>query len=217
MSYRDWMVKKLAENEFSQEIDSAHPLGDNLIEIITEKGKTLIVGVIDTQTLITKDEVYNLYISGPKSPNIVVSKYGVVWHGSAIDFSRKQNIGWGGMGEINSAIDTEDYGDIQKREYQFVEEGLLKHSRVNHLERLYDRVFKIHRSGNLPPITITLIDSYELSGDEVRQAIKKYKSFDAILKTNPNGNPTGNAFSAASEIGAKIFVWKELYSRLTRI
>src|SRR5690606_36426847 len=114
-----------------------------------------------------------------------------IWHGCAIDYLHRHHVGWGGLGEIFSALHTIDYGAIQKREYEFVEHGLLKHTRVARLERLYDRVFKVHRTGVLKPLVVALINSYELSADEVRNAVKNYGKFDLILKTNPNGSPTG--------------------------
>jgi len=216
MSYRNWLVSKLNEPEQNIEIDDAIALGECLIEIRTKNGKTVVVGAIDNIGNITNDDIYKVYISGPKTPNIVISRFGVIWDGSAIEYSRRQNMGWGGMGEITSTFETDNYAEIQKREYAFVEEGLLRHSRVTRLERLYDRIFKIHRSGGLPPFTIALINSYELSADEVRNAIKTYGNFDAVLKTNPNGSPTGNAYSAASEISADILVWRELLGRLNK-
>lgn len=216
MSYRDWIVSKLNEQEEHHEIDTATALGESLIEIRTKKGKTVIVGAIDTSSNITEHDIHKVYISGPKTPNVVVAKFSSFWNGSAIDYSRQQNMGWGGMGEISSAFHTDHYSGIQRREYSFVEEGLLKHTRVTRLERVYDRVFKIHRNNGLAPLTIALINSYELSGDEVRNAINRYGNFNAVLKTNPNGSPTGNAYSAAAEIGAEIFLWRELLGRLNK-
>ena len=216
MSYRDWLVTKLNDHEEHPDIDSAIALGNSFIEIHTTKGKTVIVGAIDSNSNITSQDVYEVYKNGVPKPNIVIAKYGAIWDGGAIDYLRQQNIGWGGMGEILSAFQTDCYADIQKREYNFVEEGLLKHSRVIRLERIYDRVFKIHRKSGLPPFTITLINSYELSGEEVRHAIKTYGKFNAVLKTNPNGSPTGQAYSAAAEIGADIFIFRELLGRLNR-
>lgn len=187
-----------------------------MIEVHTKNGKTIIVGAIDSNGNITSHEVYAVYASGSKTPNIVIAKHGAIWHGNAIDYARQRNMGWGSMGEISATFHTNNYADIQKREYSFVEEGLLKHTRVTRLDRLYDRVFQIQRTNGLPPFTITLINSYELTGEEVRHAMATYRNFNAVLKTNPNGSPTGNAYSAAQEIGAEIFVWRELLGRLNR-
>lgn len=151
-----------------------------------------------------------------KKPQILIAKSSTVWQGNAIDYARQQNIAWGGMGLITNAFNTGNYSSIQKREFDFVEKGLARHSRVARLERLFDRVFRIHRTGNLGPFTITLIDAYEMRGEEVQNAIDKYGKFDAILNTNPNSNPTGRAYAEADSVGAEIFIWRNLLCRLNQ-
>lgn len=215
MGYRNWIISYLKDHDQAQEIESVIPVGDSLIEIKSKKGKATVVGILE-ESVITSSHVYNIHSNESKKPNILVARFKCIWHGSAIDYARKNDMGWGGVGEITSAFDTNYYADIQKSEYVFVERNLLRHSKVFRLERLYDRVFKIHRINRLSPITITLINSYELSGDDVRYARDTYGEFDAILKTNPNGNPTGRAYSAAEEIGVEIFKWGELLGRLNR-
>jgi hypothetical protein len=216
MSYRDWILSKLNKKEdHHDEIEFASALGIYLIEIKTVNAKRLVVGVID-KDYITDLDASQLYDSEKEKPNLLIARSGAIWVGSAINYCGRHNIGWGGLGQISSTFQTTNYARIQKSEYAFVEDGLLRHSIVSSLDRIYDRVFKIHRKGNLSALTITLINSYELTGDEVRNAITKYGRFDAVLKTNPNGNPTGNAYSAAAEIDADIFVWRELWGRLNR-
>lgn len=216
MSYRNWVVSNLKKDEMYKKIESVTALGENLIEIVTRDGKIVIVGVIDSNENITRQAIYKIYINAPKTPNIIVARTNLIWEGNAIEYCRQHNMGWGRMSEIYQTFDTNHYEHIQRREYKFVENGLSRHSRVERLERIYDRFFKIHRTGGLPPFTITLIDSYELSGDEVRHAIDVYGKFNAVLKTNPNGHPTGYAISAAGEIGAEILEWGELLGRLNK-
>jgi len=215
MGYRNWIISYLKDNDQGQEIESVIPVDDWLIEIKSKKGKTIVVGILE-ESVITSSNIYKIYRNESKKPNILVARFKCIWHGSAINYARKNDMGWGGVGDITSAFDVDYYADIQKGEYAFVEKNLLRHSKVSQLERLYDRVFKIHRINRLSPITVTLINSYELSGDDVRHARDTYGEFDAILKTNPNGNPTGQAYSAAEEIGVEIFKWGELLGRLNR-
>lgn len=215
MSLRDWIVSKLKKSDESQEVATVTPLNDSLIEVTSKKGKIIIVGVIERE-LISSIDVHKICKDESKQPNVLVAKFESIWDGSAIDYARQHNMAWGGMGNITSAFDTNNYSGIQRNEYKFVENNLGKHSRVEKLERLYDRVFKIYRTNGFRPITITLIDSYELTGEEVRNARDKYGKFDIVLKTNPNGNSTGRAFSAADEIGAEICTWSELFGRLNK-
>jgi hypothetical protein len=215
MSYIDWIVSELRDTKMNQDILSAERLSEELIEVRTSKGKIVVVGVIEGATINVSD-IEQVCVVAIKKPDILVSKAASIWNGSAIDYVRQKNIGWGGMGEIPHAFHTTDYKSIQKREYQFVEDGLLRHTRVTRLERVFDRVFKIFRTRGLRPLITVLINSYELSAEEVRNATNKYGKFDIILKTNPNGSPTTNAYLAAKEVDADIFLWSELLSRLNR-
>lgn len=55
-----------------------------------------------------------------------------------------------------------------------------------------------------------------MTGEEVQNAIDKYGKFDAILNTNPNGNPTCRAYTGAGTIGAELFIWRNLIGRLNQ-
>ncbi|UZJ64362.1 hypothetical protein OKW96_18595 [Sphingobacterium sp. KU25419] len=214
MSYRDWVITKI-NSDNREDYRDVVPTGNSLIEIINKKGKKIIVSAIDDLDI----NVLNLKFLMEDSiniPNIIIGKSNAVWHGKAIEYVRSMNIGWGGLGDIDQAFSTDQYSKIQKKEFQFVENGLLNHTKVDRLERIYDRVFKIHRKWKLEPFVITLINSYELSAEEVRNARSKYGTFDGILKTNPNGSPTSNAYAAASEIDAEILGWRDLLGRLNK-
>jgi hypothetical protein len=138
-----------------------------------------------------------------------------VWTGEAIDFAREHQIGWGGIGELFRAVDSEEDSDIQKKEYEFVERGLSQHDKVTKLIRVFDRVFEVHRS-KFDPITVVLINEYELTAEHVRHAKATYGHFDAILKTNPNGRTTENARETAEKMSAEIFGWGEFLGRLNK-
>ncbi|SDS97883.1 hypothetical protein SAMN05216490_2221 [Mucilaginibacter mallensis] len=212
-SYRDWIVTDIRKKD-DEKIKEVICHGDAIIEIISQEGNSLIVGVV-TNDPVSSINLYNLYNDEPK-PDFVIAKGMTVWTGDAINYARQNHIGWGGLGEMYSAIDNSDVSSVQKKEYKFVELGLKNHSKVSHLERLYDRIFKIHRTGHLQPLIITLINSYELTAEEIRKASNTYGSFDIVLITNPNGNTTGRAEMVAEELSAEILKWGELLGRLNK-
>jgi len=61
-----------------------------------------------------------------------------------------------------------------------------------------------------------LLNEYELSADHVRTAWDRYGTFNAILKTNPNGRITEAAIAAANSMGATIYMWGQLLGRQNR-
>ena len=86
-----------------------------------------------------------------------------VWTGAAISAARERDLGWGGLGDLMRAINDASVRGFQKSEYSFVERGLRQHGRVEHYERLFDRLFRIARCG-LPDITAALVYEYEVNG-----------------------------------------------------
>jgi hypothetical protein len=209
MSSRDWVIPKLLEND---SVDGALPLKDIFVEIHSKKGQTLVAAVIPDR-LVTRESVLQA-LSHEVMPDILVTiPIATVWTGAAINCARENELGWGGMGELRHAIDSDDVSSIQKKEYDFVERGLGQHDKVSHLERLYDRVYVVHRT-NYDPITVTLINEYELTADHIRHARDTYGRFDAVLKTNPNGNTTSNAIEVAEQLSIGIYKWGEFLGRL---
>lgn len=114
-----------------------------------------------------------------------------------------------------SALSQKNVESFQKKEYSFVERGLNQHNRVNHFDRLFDRLIEIHR-GDLPSVKIVLLNEYELTAEHIRHARDAYGEFSAVLRTNPNGGATSNAHLVAKELGAEIFQWGEFLSRLNK-
>jgi hypothetical protein len=114
-----------------------------------------------------------------------------------------------------SAVSDENVREHVKREYVFVERGLIQHNRVSRLEREFDRVYLVHRTG-LDPLRFVMLNEYELTADHIRSARSRYGAFDAVLMTNPNGEPTGDAEGVAKDIGVGIFKWREFLGRLNR-
>jgi len=213
-SYRDWVLSEIRKGEDSTKIKQITSIGDEFLEIISQKGHHLVVGFADSKYVSSKD-VQDL-LATENQPHIIIAPYKSIWSGSAINYARQQNLGWGGIGELTRAIDSDDVAAIQKKEYEFVESGLNKHTKVQRLEREFDRVFTIHRINGLSPLKITLINEYELTADHVTHASEIYGSFDIVLKTNPNGNITGMAEMAAEHLSVKICSWRGLLGRLNK-
>ena len=61
-----------------------------------------------------------------------------------------------------------------------------------------------------------LLNEYDLTADNVRNARDRYGGFSDILMTNPNGRATSAAEQAAESMGAQIYKWGEFLGRLNR-
>lgn len=208
---RDWVVEKLGTHT---EVASVKAIGDQVIEISRKKYPSVSAAVLSADRV--TDEDIKQVLSTSNSLHFVMNLPARgVWTGAAIDVVRMRGLGWGGYGDLMSALGHDTVLGFQKKEFDFVERGLKQHDRVNSLYRRYDRVFEVGRE-KLPNITIALVNEYELTAEHVRLARDTYGNFDLLLKTNPNGKTTDTARRVAEDLNIPIVMWRELLSRLRR-
>lgn len=135
------------------------------------------------------------------------------WDGDAIKLAQTNTIAFGGVGDLMSVSSQEHVRSHVRSEYRFIEEGLMQHDKVLSLDREYDRIYLIHRNG-LKPLRFVALNEYELTGDHIRTAKRRYGSFDLVLLNNPNGQATSSALDVAEGFDVRILKWKQLLGRL---
>jgi hypothetical protein len=84
------------------------------------------------------------------------------------------------------------------------------------LTRRYDRLYLLHRTRGLPDFAVALVEAYDLSAEDIRNAHDLYGQFNAVLKMTNYGSITTAAHEAAGSIGAEAFGLGDLLSRLNR-
>ena len=136
------------------------------------------------------------------------------WIGEAIDLVSQHSIAFGGMSDLYRALShPTDVRQYRNPEFSFVEQALEQHDIVIKIERIHDRKYMLKRQG-LSDFSIALINEYELTKDHVRIARKRYKQFDAILITNPNGDATTQARKTAKSMNIVIYKIGQLMARI---
>ena len=138
------------------------------------------------------------------------------WAGDAIALCKSSSAAFGSLGDLLSAVATDDVRRYVNKEYGFVERGLRQHSCVDSLDRLSDRHYFIKRKFRRPPISMVFLNEYELTADHVRTARDRYGEFGVLLMTNPSGNPTAAASQAAESMGIEVHKWGALLRRLNK-
>lgn len=211
LSSRDWAAKQLMEHS---EVVATEPRGDWFIDIERKKHESFCTAVL-SQPKVIAESLENMLSFNVEIQFVTNIPSNGIWKGDAITFAHDNDLGWGGFGDLMSAINQEFVNGFQRKEYAFFEKGVKQHTKVQSYKRIFDRVFQISRQ-DLPDIKVALVFEYELTAEHVRSTIEKYGEFSLIVKTNPNGNTTGNALEVARGLGIEILKWGEFLGRLNR-
>ena len=211
VSTRDWVVSKLERHD---EVSEIIAVGEQAIRVVRRQYRPFESILLDCE--VVKPAAFTTMIDENTSPEFVMSlRNHTVWTGDAIDTARRRRVGWGGLGDLMSAINDESVFGFQRREFEFVERGLRQHSQVLYWDRINNRVYVVHRA-DLPSIRLVLINEYELTTDVVRLYRDVYGAFDEVLSTNPNARVTSGAMETAGHIRVRIFKCGDFMSRLYR-
>lgn len=194
------------------EVAQALALDAQLVEVHRKQYDDFIVGVISTARVepaaimnLVQDDRVDFVCNIPRE---------AVWSGAAIDLVRMHGKAWGGVADLFSAAGSRQPAhEFVRREYEFIERIFDQHSAVVHVERIYDRVYRLHRDGK-SPVQVVLINEYDLTVDHVRTAWERYGPFSDILANNPNCRFSSEATDAASELGVKLLTLSPFMGRL---
>jgi len=207
----EWVAGNLRQAE---DVSQVEVLSDHVIRVSRSEFAPFIAGIVCAPR-VESDEIRP----------IVESKFGVeiianvpreaFWTGGALRLAQDSDIAAGALGDLYRVLDMENVRLFQPKETMFVERGLRQHSRVTGFDRVHDRLYRISRK-DLPPLTVVILNEYELTADHLRTARDRYGDFSIAAITDPNGRATSAAWEAAETMGVEIFTWGPFFGRLNR-
>lgn len=188
------------------EVDGLEWLSTNLLRIVrTEKGD-FDAGVL-WEKLVKVEHVEPLIEEGAQFISNV-PKIGL-WAGDAINFCEARGVAWGRLGALMAACSDDDPSTHQDSKIRFPRRALSQHSRCVAFDFVYDQLFKITLDSG-KTLRVAIIDTYDVSADDLREARARLGKFDVALKGNPNGSIYPEARRAAVNIGAEVMMIGEL-------
>lgn len=208
-----WVLNRLSQSESYSAVTQ---VDDDLLEVELKDRPSFIVGVLGEQACVERPAVEPLFSKSAKPTFITNIPSKTIWSGAAINFIHGAPASFGRVGEISTAARAEPVSTYRNKDLSFFERCFEQHSSVSKVSRVYDRVFLLERSSRLPPLTVVLVDAYDMSAEDVRNARSTYGSFDIALKTTSYGGVTSAAESAAESMGAEAFKLREFMGRLNR-
>jgi hypothetical protein len=154
--------------------------------------------------------------SAPERPDYVVNiPVESLVVGDAILLARRLGIGVGHFKELMGALAVPDVSQYRVRDLHFVEQNLPQHDKVESMEPVAERHYRVKRRGLLT-ITAVFLYEYDLTVDHVRKTKERYGSFDAIVITDPNGGATGEAENLAATMNVRIYKWGPFLGALNK-
>jgi hypothetical protein len=93
--------------------------------------------------------------------------------------------------------------------------AMRQHSNVSSVSYVYDRVFMADRKKG-PSLTIAVIDAYNMSAEDVRNAKDLFGHFDIVVKSSSHGSITQRAEDAAKSMNVDALTFGELMTRLAK-
>ena len=195
------------------EVASATAIDSSRVAVERKKYGSCVVGCISSR-LVRDDDVSALALVGGVDFIANIPKE-AMWTGSAIDLVEAQDLGWGTIKDLFSALGTEEVRGFVAKEYVFIERIFREHSSVLSFERVSDRVYQLKRRGK-DDVVVALVNEYDLTADHVRTAWDRHGPMTDILANNPNCRWSEEASQAAEALGVKLLTLSDFMGRLSR-
>lgn len=209
----NWVVEELAKDEQRLKVVDRTPEGFLVIE--SKDDYTFLVAVLGVQDVVQISHVQPLF-GGEHKPQLVMNVPSkTLWSGPAIDFVHSMPASFGTMGDIARAAATKSAESFRDKNMGFFINAMLQHTNVLTVSYLYDSVFRVDRRSGAS-LTVAVIDAYNMSAEDVRNARTRVGHFDVVVKTSSYGSITGPAEAAAESMGAQALTFGSLMQRLSR-
>jgi hypothetical protein len=132
-----------------------------------------------------------------------------VWKGDAIRYLESNNVGWGNVGTLISAIGAGNANTASHKGYSFSYRLIRQMRAIANLDREFDRVFTMTLT-NGSTYRVGMIMEYEPTADAIRTFWDRFGPIDIAWNINPSGHPTQNAIEAGKNLGCGVMKWDEL-------
>ncbi len=205
-----WVAEKLAEEGGLKVVDRTP---NDFLVIAAKNDYTFVVAVISVQTVIQLPDVKPLFVGNTKPHLVVNVPSKTLWSGAAIEFIHAVPAAFGTFGDIYRAAQTKAAGLYRDKNMGFFINAMEQHENVATVSYLYDAVFEVDRK-NGASVTVAVIDAYNMSAEDVRNARTRFGNFDVVVKSSSYGSITAQAETAAESMGAQALNFRGLMKRL---
>ena len=208
----NWVAGKLVTN-LGLAVVGRTP--EDFLIVKAKNDSTFLVAVLGVKGVIDAADVEPLF-AGVNKPDFVVNiPSDTLWSGVAIDRIHAASAAFGTLGDVSRAANAEDASTFRDKNLGFFINAMKQHSNVSRVSYVFDAVFRADRKTG-KPLTIAVIDAYNMSAEDVRNARTRFGHFDVIVKSSSHGSITNQANAAAMTMGAEALTFGGLMGRLAK-
>ena len=208
-----WVAEKLAQNE--QRLKVVNCMSEDVLVVESSDGYTFLVAVLGVQDIVQVSHVEPLFAGATKPQLVVNVPSKTLWSGAAIEFVHSIPAAFGTMGDVARAATTKSAESFRDKNMGFFINAMEQHANVLAVSYVYDCVFRVDQR-NGAGVTVALVDAYNMSAEDVRNARTRVGHFDVIAKSSSYGSITDQAVAAGQSMGAEAHAFAGVMRRLAR-
>lgn len=208
----DWVSEKLG-TDGRLEVVGRTP--EDFLIVRSADNYKFPVAVLGVQDVIKLADVKPLFARTTKPLLVVNVPSKTLWSGDAIRHVHAASAAFGTFGDVSRAASTGNAGSFRDKNMGFFINAMGQHSNVSGVSYIYDRVFEVKRKIG-SSLTIAVIDTYNMSAEDVRNARGQFGQFNIVVKSSGYGSITRQAEAAAKSMDAEALTFGELMGRLNR-
>lgn len=205
----NWVAEKLSNDK----LDVVSLTTEGFLHIKSEAGCEFSVAVLAVHGVIQLSDVIPIFSHTTKPQFVLNVPSKTPWSGGAIDRIHAEHAAFGRLGEVFLAANTENPGSYRNKNIGFFTNAIAQHTNVLKVSYVFDTVVYIDRKLGAP-VTVAIVEAYNMSAEDVRNAKSLFGNFDVIVKSTSYGSITSPAIEAAKSMGAKALTFAQLMGRL---
>lgn len=209
---RAWVADKLVSKEGLRVLGNTE---EGFIIIGDQPKHPFLVAVLGKKERVEREDVEPLF-GGINKPSFVVNiPSKAIWTGGAINFVHQSDAAFGSLGEVKNAYFSDDPGSYRNKVISFYTDAFRQHSNVVDVSFVFRNVLRVERRRGRELI-IAIIESYNMSAEDIRTAKRLYGHFDIALKSTSYGGITSNAITAAASMEAEALMFGQVLAHLAK-
>lgn len=214
MTIANWVANRLRDAE---DVTGVDVLAADVVQVSRSEHPPFIAGIV-SEMRVESEKIHPL-VRGRHAVEIIANvPKGAFWTGGALALAHQHHIATGAFGDLMRVLSLADVRRFVPSETAFIERGLHQHRRIAGFDRVHDRLYRIRlRDDDQSEVMAVMLNEYEMTADHVRFARDRYGPFSIVVKTNPNGQPTRAAITAADQLSAEILTWGEFLAYLNSL